>query len=1157
MLRQVVTGAAAVMTVGLLAVGCGSDGDTIIGSTGGILNNNDQFPASSIFTNNVWVDGGGFSPNDADLTGYRVIWSCDAADSDGEFQGDNSAIVLFQVQTQTTPARTEQYVSHYNGQNFTQPEQMIGVDQDETVAPGPLNSVVALQLNTSDYTTSVQADQARVRMNDDNWLVVWSATTFTNNPQNAITQVQTSSVGPHRTIYYTVFRKESRDTNETTLSDFIGATANPVTLRHGWVLPGIEVVPTGFRSGPASDTVTGLAVATNPSDVQSFGLVSDGFAGQASFGSDALPALGTGALAQATSYTVAVPSVNGNRLGTGVGNTSTFRAASFRGGERTTMVQVFYTQNISSIDSTGPSVSTNVGTQSNGRIAAFNASFNLTTLQWETPSEFRPVAARNANNSTTTSPGTGFYPTFHTYNNQVFYKYLDASLAVGTNLDPLAIDNAGVTYAYDNVGGHEGGIMNSRAFYEDIIGVATFVNDGDGTSSIVTGSILDLAAHTSAAGTHDLTNPTSNGGNTINVAPNREMMNFNATTGSKGGQFIFGADEGLGDTTIFYSSADNTRAGGADSAQNNIVRAGYAAAINPAAGTLVAGSPVVWSAHRGAHHNQFVNTTNTGTEDIKKDPLVAQGTVSSNGGDGNSDISPNAQNDEDSQSISATGRTAWYFDATINRTGEYIVLTYLQDLGTSLGFHRAVNVVTYQPFRTSTGTTGGQTGTQVNVNLRFTAPLEVSQTGSPVSITQPAQSGNSNAEMNSRWDALPANSACIQDKVDYRCAYQSNNRVLHVLWEQSDATEDRLFSRRITFAPTASGTPTQNTLGTIVEYETNNLVAGRLNNNDGLTGFTHRTTFTALDGTFSPIFGGTSGLVASDLGATDSQGANSGSLFLVFAKVTDATSSDGDFGNAEVFLVTNVNDAITNRISIGRAVNEDFSTIPAGNFNTGTFNVSANSTTTVTAAKHSVAAVLCVNAQSITNIAQSSTSQPNALYIYMLAPASGSTNGSGYTGLFTRKVNLETFRGGQGGTTATFSGSIIPSAGLTGPGSTGYSEPARLDHNLHSNVTNVQTAQAGTGAMVDWQQDHHVWGQITTDGENYYVENGGPNPALVDQDSAADAINYSVSVCTDSDCNARNGIIGIEKYDFNGQGTGTGTAGSADLRLMIRANLQI
>jgi hypothetical protein len=46
----------------VLVAGCGDDGDTIIGSPGGILNINDNFPASSIFANQTWPQGGAYSP---------------------------------------------------------------------------------------------------------------------------------------------------------------------------------------------------------------------------------------------------------------------------------------------------------------------------------------------------------------------------------------------------------------------------------------------------------------------------------------------------------------------------------------------------------------------------------------------------------------------------------------------------------------------------------------------------------------------------------------------------------------------------------------------------------------------------------------------------------------------------------------------------------------------------------------------------------------------------------------------------------------------------------------------------------------------------------------------------------------------------------------
>lgn len=1178
MLRHVMTGAAAVLTVGMLAVGCSDDGDTITVGGNSLLNNTDSFPASSIFSNNVWHDGGGFSPNDADITQWRVIFSCDCCDSDGEFQGDGSAIVLFQVAgTGTSAGRTKMYVSHYNGSTFTPPVQLVGVDQDERVAPASVFSAVALQLNTTNYTTSVQADQGRVAGNDNNWVVLYSATTFTNNPNNAITQAGTvgSTVGPHNTIYYTAFRKESREINEEVRSDFIG-TANPVTLRHGWSTP-IEIVPANARSGVAVDTVSTVTPGPNTvaSDVQSFGLVSDGYCGQTSFGGTGLPAQGIGGGAFATAYARAVPQAGA------------FRNSRIEPGERTQLVQLFYTQILNSLATGGTSLAVGASgggnAASNGRLAAFNASLNLTTLQWENPAEFRPAAARNPAAGATTNAGTGFYPTFYGYNAHLFYKYMDASLNVGTNVDPLSIAPGGATYVYDNAGGHEGGVVHGQAYYEDICGVVTFVDDGDGTSSIITGSTLDLSAHNTTPGSHDLTNPTVVN-NTLQVAPNREMQNYNLGGGFP---FVFGADEGLGDTTVFYTSADNTRAGGADSTQNNIVRAGYAAAVNTN-GTFVTGgtNPFVWSTHRGAHHDAFLagNQLGLGAEDVKKDPLVAPGPT--NGGDNNHDINAFAQNDEDAQNAL---NVAWYFNTCMNRTGEYVSVVYMQDEGTSLGFHRALKTVTYQPFRAVVGATGAAAGTQVAVSARFTAPLEISQVGAPVAIVQDAtfvtNDINTNnaanvAEQANAYNGLPVNNFSFQDDCGYRCAIQSNNRIHHVLWEQSDGTEDRLFSRRLTSAPVSTGTPTAIVTGAIVEYDATPGVAGNRNSND-LFSFAKRSTFTFLDQTFA----GMGNLASGDLGATDATGTNAGSLYVVFSKITDATSTDGDFGNAEVFICTTVADAITNRISLGRVMNEDqpLSAVTS-NFN-GNATVPLNQTTNpaqfgsnmpVTyigtggagvagsyqgqaiggAYDTNLVSVNPVAAASPVNIAQSPTFQADALYIYLTAPHSGATNGSSSTALYTRKVNLVNFRANTAGSSV-FNAVIVPSAGTTGPGSQGYLEPTRLDHNNDANVTNIQMAQNATSVVVCWQQDDHVWGQRTTDGENYLVQNGAPNPALVDQDSTADVINYNLVSCENGDGNSIDGMIGIQKFDFNGQSNNAGNPNFADLRLFFRGSLRV
>jgi hypothetical protein len=425
------------------------------------------------------------------------------------------------------------------------------------------------------------------------------------------------------------------------------------------------------------------------------------------------------------------------------------------------------------------------------------------------------------------------------------------------------------------------------------------------------------------------------------------------------------------------------------------------------------------------------------------------------------------------------------------------------------------------------------------------------------------------------------NSYCIQGKCGYRCGIQSNRLIYHILWEQSDGTEDRLFSRRMTFAPQTTGTPTAIVLGNIVEYDSTPSVAGNRNSND-VFGFTKRTTFTFLDRTFSPIF--SSDLSSGDLGATDAMGANSGSLFVVYCKISDATSSDGDFGNAEVVLCSVVNDTITNRISIGRNLNEDQPlsvvtsnvlnnpTVPmnqstnvangavgtnfplpanyTGNGGAGAGNMRSYQSQAVGGAYDTDCMdVKCVPAN--TNITQSPSFQADAIYIYLTSAHSQATNGSSFTALYTRKVNLANFRNTTG---AVLNAQIVPNAGTTGPGSAGFLEPTRLDHNIDSNVAAVQCCQRGTAVVVLWRQDDHVWGQRSTDGENYQVQSGAPNPALVDQDSTADVIGYNVVECDNGNGECGDAVIGIEKYDFNGQTPNNGSAGTADLRLYFRGS---
>jgi hypothetical protein len=1177
------TGAAAVLTVGMLAVGCSDDGDTIIQGNNTPLNNQDQFPASSIFSNQVSVDGGGISPNDTNIVNARVIWSCDICWSDGNFQGDSSAVILFTTLGGTN-APAKMWVTHYNGQGLTQPVTLIGTDQNELNSYGAngltiasaLASATALQLNTSQYFANNQGNQTgltAITQNDKVWVLLYSAVTFTNNPANASTQIQTvgSSVGPHRTLYYTAFRPGSRTNNLETRTDFIGTGTTSVNLQFGWVLPAIEVIPANARSGAATDNGstnnTPATLPTPPSDVQSFGLISDGFAGQTMFGGTGLPLQGGafGTSAQ-TNYGRAVP-VNGG-----------LRGAVFNGGEQTQLVHLFYTQILNSLATGGGSVArSGNGTfiEGGARLAAFNASFNMNTLQFETPTEFRPIAARNSNASLSTSPGTGFYPTFFGYNAHVFYKYADASLGVTTNGDPLTM-GGGSQGIYDNTGADEGGTLSAGTFHEDIPGVATFQDDGDGTSSLVTASVLDLSSFNSAPGSHDLTNPPATG---VATTVNREIANYNT---SGGFPFIFGADESLGDTTVFYSMADNTSGGTGDLTPNTYVRGGYAAAINNGTigtpGSLVAGSPFAWSTHAGAQQTAFIVTQASGATNVKDDPLVAPGQP--NGGDGNHNIAtaPGVNDEDVNGGTFVGGAGVNYFVPVMNRSGEYVSIGYMQDTGissstTTVSFHRGLKVVTYQAFQTFQSNSANSTGglTQVNLNLRFSAPQEISQTGATVQLVQDpnALTGiDQNAEMNTRWDALPVSNFGAQSLVGYRCGFQSNNRVIHYLWEQSDGTEDRAFSRQITYVTNVSGSPSAAILGTIIEYETGNLVSAHLNTNDNNVTSPERATFTFLDGAvgIGTTFNGT------DMGGTDQgqgvQGGlqtNAGSLIVAFAKITDATSSDGDFGNAELIVNTVIGNTLGNRISLGRPIDENLP-LPApsnpGQVNgvgVQLFNRSTNvfggylaaaataNTTAVTGQPGylHIGPTAIVSVPNNADLVNNANYAPNAIYVYATGPSG--TNGSSFRALGTRKIDLQAFRTQQG---ATIPGVITPSAGATGPGSVGYLEPTRLDHNLSAHVFQLTAGQNGTSAAVLWRQDDHVWAQGTNDGVTYLTQNGGPNPALADQDDSTDIVGfgYIFSACFNSSGDVGDGALLFAKNDDDGSG---------DVRLQGRFMLRI
>ncbi len=232
MFRQMGIGAAAVLSIGLLAAGYSDDGSDTILLAGGELNNNDNSSLTTISSNNLAPDGGGLSQNDANVTEFNVTFNCDCCGSDGTFSGDNSAIVLFEV-NETSGNDFRIYACHFDGSTLSPPVELFGDDRDDTANPN-LASFVCIPMNTSGYqasssTTGVAATQA----NDGNWVILGAAQTLFTDPVLRGTGgsgnlTTTNARGKRWALYSWRFVKANRDVPSAVLT-YNAISRRPVT----------------------------------------------------------------------------------------------------------------------------------------------------------------------------------------------------------------------------------------------------------------------------------------------------------------------------------------------------------------------------------------------------------------------------------------------------------------------------------------------------------------------------------------------------------------------------------------------------------------------------------------------------------------------------------------------------------------------------------------------------------------------------------------------------------------------------------------------------------------------------------------------------------------------------------------------------------------
>lgn len=1045
MFRQISFGAAAVLTAGMVAVGCGSDGDTIITGSSGDIFNSDQTGFTTIGSNNLAPDGGGLSPDGHNASDFRVIYNENRGSSDGASTADCSAVVLFT----TVDGRT--FVTHYNASTITPPVELQATDHGSSTFD--IQSACVSFLNTSGYENSgASADVVNaVRQNNGMILLVMSGRTAAVSSSSSVSNVGTT-FGVHTALWSWLFNPAFRGTEQlfaTTTANLVGSIPATATtsryynsptneFRFGWQRnAGAEIAR---NSGTAAPAVTGSIGTNTPgtsdvpaADTLSYGLVTDGNQREQVYNGASV--LGT--------------STPGRVFGT---NAAISTANTISPGEAVNVLALVYTQIVTSKD-VGTGFDSDFGSGSFGgsTTALFNSSFNLATLSFETIGRINPTGTTRFHN-------VNYQSTFRSYNNLAVVVYEEGSPSQLANTDNYA---TGQTVEK---------VVQKIAFRQSTTGGATAATP------------QDLSVRPASLGVHTEFNSDSSTAQTVETG---SLLGSSAT-------MIYGRDEGLLDTVIFFAAQDGTSSNGQDdsgTAGGNTDRALYAALLtqqdytvaNTTDGDLVAATnnPLLISSH-----NQVDVIANTvGNQDEYTDGVAAESTL-------------------------------------ISRNGDYILVGYTQNEGTraatsfNITRRRTLKMVAYQTNRS---------GNNPTFNTRFSTPTEISNPAaySGSGVTSVALNNGNVADNETH---LPVNAWEFEGAIDYRCGFQSSTNVVWALWEQSDGSEDRLFVRPVTVVntttpPTISTTPTT----TEIEEATSERVQTTAFGTNPSSATLDRNDVAFLDGglpdgsSSAPSYG-IGNVESCDLGTAGAQtGATTGGLFLAYVKTTDntkptiignGTSGDSDGFDRGVFA----NGVLLAGTELGRVVVDN-------NFNEDDYTTGLSTGDTI----------FQIQPVGQANTQLGSNSQPNLIYVLFNEAEQAADDGES-DALYLRTFDNQLFRGGSSTGSATdFNASFVPATG------TGGTVPLRLDHLTGGDVNAiVGTATSGNRLALVFGEDDHDWLQATSDGRSVLTQGGSPNPALLDQDRSTAVSGSKIFTCENDNCDTVNVIYMSKKKDVDG-----------------------
>jgi hypothetical protein len=1070
MFRQVGIGAAAVLTIGLLAAGCSEDGDTIIAGGGALLQNQDTTPFSGLTSNNLAPDGGGFSANGSNATAFVVTFNCDNAKSDGTYAGDDSAIVLFSLQNNRV------YASYFTGGTFTPPVELEAADRDYGVNPGNLSGYICMPLNTANYQSTNQTPATEVntvRQNNGNWVIIGDFVTRFALPGQVQNNASSLGKGVRRTIGSWVFLK-GESGNSLSTSSAVGSITRE--FRYGFQRTADEIA-TSHTTGVLAPTIGGAA--TSPANnVMSYGVASDGIAGQASWtGSNTTPNTGT----------TAGPSSVANN--TTLGN-------NYSVGEAVSNLTVVFSQIETTLSSDSDQLRRNAldGATSRGEgLFLRYRNFNLATMTWGT--EARISTGIDINTGTgSTEAGSGVYSDFHTYNNTVFFRYMDASMRV----------NVGSTFTADTLNIQtQHNILAATRFTDQANGTAT----QSGTVDISTDSFCVTVANAAGStGAHHITVPATSGTITLGSVENSSFFAYN---GNASTQSIYGADEGLGDMTVFYSLADGTN-------QSNSP-ANTGSGPNSDAELAVVGIPTAGTLNAAAL------TTGFGTN-----PLRISGAHAVNGQTTTATTNNNLTDPIGTPSFA------------MNRTGEWIgvAFTRLNGITQNSAFQRNLYANIYQTFRIVSSTTqAGQTG-----GVAATMQNRVLAAG-PSLIDSPSSGGLNAAAPNGT--EIPVNAFAWQGKACYR-GWQSNKDIMSLFFEQSDNTGDRVFGARLTV--TIGGTSTAPAAPTLA-----NASAVELAFANNVLGDAAFFTTTGGPGTTSFEFLNGNGRVTNSAhfqscdSGLDNNGAG-GSVYVAFTRVDDGTTTDSgsnDLGDVSIYATVFSGTAFETPVKIGTTA--DTNEAIGATAGAAPFNQAIATSNNI-----GLLSVDCLpNNTDITNKPSYPTTGDSTHIVTSMQDRDGSTlitasgastptvvsgNSSGLLVPMFRvlRATAATATPALNSVDTRMNPSVVNTA--TSP----YSMPVRLAHEagLTTNLQAFRTCQNGTTLHILFQINSQVWYQ-TTSGDTAEVLREAStqqvNPGLVSNFSSANVVGTFAGRCCQNGTGDDTGaIVNFTKADSAG-----------------------